>query len=328
MKCLISLNSPELTKEFGLKQDTWKDHLSSAEVWDGQEMPYERVMKLRIEGLPIILRDENYYKEIARAYGKVIDPVDFSWEVFDVSAGTCMVLYDSGNQIDEEITIIISGYEGGDGGRRPRGMDLEEGEFRPVVEPEVEAAELPAITVSRNQVEGEQLRAEDNHFLHGDSKSAHVVPDSLGSPCTPRHIATGPSIGPGFVGPALDLGQSTCASSRKRPRVFRSPISIDSPNNLTFDTERGNRNLFPSFPDLNNPVLTDPSSSFNELNSDGFVGSGSNTVVPESKYLGNTVGIDKEVEDTIEVGTCIGIQVEDFTEQVRVLIQGEGNGLQ
>ncbi|KAI3800770.1 hypothetical protein L1987_28864 [Smallanthus sonchifolius] len=172
MKCLISLNSPELVKEFVLKQDTWKDHLSSAEVWDGQEMPYERVVKLRIEGLPIILWDENYYKEIAGAYGKVIEPVDFSWEVFDVSAGTCMVLYDSGNQIDEEITImwrnraypvsvrkvdhtwspelkekaaLVTEVRTGDTG--PEEMYLEEGEFRLVVELEVEAAEIPAITV-------------------------------------------------------------------------------------------------------------------------------------------------------------------------------------
>ncbi|KAI3763198.1 hypothetical protein L1987_53650 [Smallanthus sonchifolius] len=277
MKCLISLNSPELTKEFVLKQDTWKDHLSSVEVWDGQEMPYERVVKLRIE--PTILRDENYYKEIAGTYGKVIEPDDFSWEVFDVSAGTCMVDHTWPPELKEKEALVT---EVGMGDAGPKGMDLEEDEFRPVVESKVEAADLSAITVSRNQGEGEGMKAVDNHFLHGDTKSTHV---------------------------------STCASSRKIPRVFRSPISIDSPTNLTFDTERGNRNLFPSFPDLNNPVLTDPSSSSNELNSDGFVGSGTNTVVPESQYLGNTVGIDKEVEDTIEVGTCVGIQVEDFADQ-------------
>ncbi|KAI3763196.1 hypothetical protein L1987_53648 [Smallanthus sonchifolius] len=316
MKCLISLNSPELTKEFVLKQDTWNDHLSSAEVWDGQEMPYESVVKLRIEGLPIILRYENYYKEIAGTYGKVTEPVDFSWEVFDVSARTCMVLYDSGNLIDEEITIMW----------RNRVYQVWVREVDHTWPPELKEKEALVTEVGTGDAGPEGMDLEEDEFR----PSAHAVPDSLGSPCTPRHIATGLSIGPGFVGPALDLGPSTCASSRKRPRVFRSPISIDSPNNQTFDTERGNWNLFPLFPDLNNPVLKDPSSSSNELNSDGFVGSGTNTVVPESQYLGNTVGIDKEVEDTIEVGTYIGIQVEDFADQVRVLIQGEGelNGLQ
>ncbi|KAI3696531.1 hypothetical protein L1987_79549 [Smallanthus sonchifolius] len=106
-----------------------------------------------------------------------------------------MVLYDSGNQIDEEITIIWRNRayqvwvrevdhtwppelkekaalitEVGTGDADPEGMDLEEGEFRPVMEPEVETTGLSAITVSRNQGEGEQLGAEDNHFLHGDSK--------------------------------------------------------------------------------------------------------------------------------------------------------------
>ncbi|KAI3792999.1 hypothetical protein L1987_35611 [Smallanthus sonchifolius] len=88
MKCLISLNSPELVKDFVTKTDVWKDHLSSAVLWEGQEIPYERVVNLRMEGLPIVLREEETYRKIAGLYGKVIEPLDISWDSFDVSAGS------------------------------------------------------------------------------------------------------------------------------------------------------------------------------------------------------------------------------------------------
>ncbi|KAI3744525.1 hypothetical protein L1987_57608 [Smallanthus sonchifolius] len=131
------------------------------------------------------------------------------------------------------------------------------------------------------------------------------------------------------------MGHSSCAASRKRLRVFISPISIDSPNSQSLDVDRGYRNVFPSFPDLNNPAHIDPGSSDESLSlqmghSDGISGSDTSTVVPETQQVGNMVDIDEEVADTIEVGTCVGIQVEDFADQVRLLIQGEGvvNGFQ
>ncbi|KAI3794289.1 hypothetical protein L1987_36918 [Smallanthus sonchifolius] len=106
MKCLVSLNLPELVRDFVLKEEIWKDCLVSTIVWDGQELPYERVVKIRIEGVLIVLRDANTYRKIAEAYGTVIEPFEFSWETLDVSAGTCLVLHGSGKRIDEEMHLI------------------------------------------------------------------------------------------------------------------------------------------------------------------------------------------------------------------------------
>ncbi|KAI3732866.1 hypothetical protein L1987_64076 [Smallanthus sonchifolius] len=41
-----------------------------------------------------------------RLYGKVLEPFDFSWDMYDVSSGTYLVLDDPGKQIDEEISVI------------------------------------------------------------------------------------------------------------------------------------------------------------------------------------------------------------------------------
>ncbi|KAI3802224.1 hypothetical protein L1987_30354 [Smallanthus sonchifolius] len=125
MKCLVSLNSQKLVKEFVLKEDLWRDRLTSVLVWDGQEIPYERVVKLRMEVLPIVLRDENTFREIAGDFGKVIELFEFTWEPFDVSAGTCLILHGSGS--------------GDLGVKEPWMVDLEDSKFQPVGVPDTVA---------------------------------------------------------------------------------------------------------------------------------------------------------------------------------------------
>ncbi|KAI3744526.1 hypothetical protein L1987_57609 [Smallanthus sonchifolius] len=128
------------SEEFVIKKDTWKDHLSSVVVWVGQEIPYDRVVKLRIEGLPYVLHEENSYREIAGAYGKVIEPLDFHGRhsMFQL-AHVWEVEHPWPPELKETLAPVMVG---GIGDEEPGGMDLEEGEIRPLVEPEKEAVEI------------------------------------------------------------------------------------------------------------------------------------------------------------------------------------------
>ncbi|KAI3805501.1 hypothetical protein L1987_27934 [Smallanthus sonchifolius] len=220
-------------------------------------MPYERVVKIRMVGLPIVLREEKVFREIAGLYGKVIEPFEFSWDSFDVSSGSCLVLHESGIRIDEEIILNWNNRS------------------YPVWVKEVE----------------------------------HLWPPELKDPIAPA--MAGDKDGDGTVMVDLEEGEI-------RPVV---------PQNFGTSLER--ELTFPPFPDLNNqatsyPGAPDGNISIKQEQSDGNFGEESYSVVPETLPVGDPVDIDKEVADTIEVGKCVGIQIEDFEDQVRLLIHGEG----
>ncbi|KAI3784648.1 hypothetical protein L1987_43751 [Smallanthus sonchifolius] len=141
----------------------------------------ERWSEIHIEGLPILLREEKTYREIARAYSRVIKQLEFTWEAHDVSAGLCLVLHGSRKRIEEEISVTWKNRsfvvwvrevehqwppelnwtqmpnrekELGDDGDRQ--MDIEEGEFRPVgASDSAVAMDTPASPLPANKWEEE-----------------------------------------------------------------------------------------------------------------------------------------------------------------------------
>ncbi|KAI3744490.1 hypothetical protein L1987_57572 [Smallanthus sonchifolius] len=251
---------------------------------------------------------------LGRVYGKVIEPFKFSWDTFDVSVGSCLVLYESGIRIDEEINLqwnnrsypvwvrevehpwppelkeILSPVMVEEIGEDGNGMmDLEEGEIWPVVAPYMVALGIPATGHPEKQGVGKRWRQRVGIHCMGNQSRVQV-------------------------GPSFNMGQPSCATSRKRPRLFRSPISMDFPNGQTMDDVGGKRIGIPSFPDLNSPAYLYPGSSDESISremvqSDGNFGAGTSTAIPETQPVGNPVDINEEVADTIAVGNCVGIQV-------------------
>ncbi|KAI3717954.1 hypothetical protein L1987_69906 [Smallanthus sonchifolius] len=299
--------------EFAQKKEIWKEDLLSVTVWEGQEIPYERVAKISIEGLPILLREEKTYREIARAYGRVIKQLEFTWEAHDVSAGLFLVLHGSGKRIEEEISVTWKNRsfvvwvrevehqwppelnwtqmpnrekELGDDGNRQ--MNIEEGEFRPVgASDSAVAMDTPASPLPANQWEDETSAPRRHNYLNGNSKSAHVLADSRGSPDTPKNSNDGLSVGAIKTGPDRYMGQSHCLSSRKRPRRLRSPSSMDAPNNLSREVDGDIRLNIPPFPDLNNPAslsteYSGEDSSCDERQPIETSGAGTSSVIPET----------------------------------------------
>ncbi|KAI3694401.1 hypothetical protein L1987_77366 [Smallanthus sonchifolius] len=319
------------------------------------------LVKIRIEGVPIVLRDANTYRKIAEAYGTVIEPFEFSWETLDVSVGTRLVLHGSGKRIEEEMRLIWknrtfqrsirevehrwppdlnwnqSPVKSGEVGVQETGqMDLEEGKIQTVGGSDMVAETgfpVPALPVNKRG--GEESAAESRHALHGETKSTHVGVDSLGSPHNPSNNFAGLSVGPSQFGPGVNVGRSTCASSRKRPRVIRSPSHLDYCNGQETIVDGGIMKDIPSFPDLNDPSYLHPYPSIDDIphdfvKSDGLIEPGISSIIPESQLVGDTVNVEEEVANTIEIGECVGFQVGYFVDQVRLLVQGEGDveGLQ
>ncbi|KAI3730932.1 hypothetical protein L1987_62113 [Smallanthus sonchifolius] len=305
MKCLISLNSPELVKEFIGNKETWKDHLISTMIWEGQEMQFERVAKLRMEGIPIVLREEKIFREIAGLYGKVIEPFEFSW--------------------DRSYPVWVKEVE-------HVWPPAPSESPSPVMNGEGETGMIPIMDHPEMQKEGEPStcmgKPKGLASLHGEHSEEHVVFDSL---CTPRNLRNNtPRVIGGVPLSGSQMGHLSRASSRKRPRLFRSPISKESTIGLSLFDDTGNRIDIPPFPDLNNPMPSDSASPGESIpmvqvqSVEPAEEEEGDSMVPETMPVGVPMDMDNEVTETIAVGECVGIHVGEFEDQVRLLIQGEG----
>lgn len=106
LKLMISFDSAQAEKNFiELNVASWKDIFSTVNIWDGQDVSNERIIGLKIHGLPLLLRDETSYNLIAGLFGKVMGSSDFTWKDDDVSVGKCVILSNRGPSICEQVQI-------------------------------------------------------------------------------------------------------------------------------------------------------------------------------------------------------------------------------
>ncbi|KAI3703975.1 hypothetical protein L1987_74176 [Smallanthus sonchifolius] len=253
---------------------------------------------------------------IRDSLGRPGDTLEFTWEAQDVSAGLCLVLLGFGKRIEEEISVTWKNRsfvvwvrevehqwppelnwtqmpnrekELGDDGDRQ--MDIEEGEFRPVgASDSAVAMDTPTSPLLANQWEEETSPPGSHNYFHGNSKSAHVLADSRGSP-------------------------------------GKGPSSMDAPNNLSREVDGDIRLNIPPFPDLNNlaSLSTEYSgedSSCDERQPIETSGAGTSSVIPDTQPPEALMAMEEEVADKIEIGKYLGIQIGDFADQSNAFVKG------
>ncbi|KAJ0643075.1 putative RNA recognition motif domain, nucleotide-binding alpha-beta plait domain superfamily [Helianthus annuus] len=162
------------------KKEVWKETFVSVSPWSGQNIPFERIVVLKIVGVPVLVREGSVYDKIGSLFGMVVWPSDFSWVGTDNAIGYAHVLTDISSKIDEEVSVIWSneGYNvwvvEENSGWIPefesvlvdeRYDDFEEGEIRDPV------TDAPAGVVNR---ESTQLEMPVNQPLTADD-----VPENL-----------------------------------------------------------------------------------------------------------------------------------------------------
>ncbi|KAI3676782.1 hypothetical protein L1987_86395 [Smallanthus sonchifolius] len=100
---LLCLKEAHEAIEFVLaKERVWGNFLSSAEVWDGQVVPLEKIV---IVGIPFPVRDSNVFDQVGALFGKIVSLSQFSWSNADTSSGQCSILSAIEGRIDEEIEL-------------------------------------------------------------------------------------------------------------------------------------------------------------------------------------------------------------------------------
>ncbi|KAK9069254.1 hypothetical protein SSX86_013370 [Deinandra increscens subsp. villosa] len=103
---LLVFNNKTNAMEFhDSKKQWWLKYFSSLCLWEGQSFPRWRIVGLRILGVPLHLRDDITYDEIAKGFGKIIWPSNSSWMLEDCSGGSVHVISESWKSIEETILI-------------------------------------------------------------------------------------------------------------------------------------------------------------------------------------------------------------------------------
>ncbi|MFS7914594.1 hypothetical protein Hanom_Chr02g00155261 [Helianthus anomalus] len=74
-------------------------------IWNGEDIPFSRIVELRISGVPFILRENSLFDKVGGLFGEVIEQSSFSWQVEDNSIGLVKVLSTRMSRIDEAAVV-------------------------------------------------------------------------------------------------------------------------------------------------------------------------------------------------------------------------------
>ncbi|XP_021980427.1 uncharacterized protein LOC110876568 [Helianthus annuus] len=106
LSVLLTLGSPELVKDVMISHSVSLSKVFSRfHVWKGEDLPLDRIVYLRISGVPVHLRDNAVYDDIGGLFGKVVQGSSFSWTDSDNSECSVLVLVPLGKRIEESIVI-------------------------------------------------------------------------------------------------------------------------------------------------------------------------------------------------------------------------------
>lgn len=112
LNMLVVFKKREHANEFMMdKKLVWERFLTKVTIWNGQDVPFERIAGLKIIGMPILLRDEGNFERIGKLFGSIVCPSETVWSRSDNSTGECFVLTKEGRRIEEEITVTWNGKE-------------------------------------------------------------------------------------------------------------------------------------------------------------------------------------------------------------------------
>ncbi|KAK9053567.1 hypothetical protein SSX86_024641 [Deinandra increscens subsp. villosa] len=106
MKMLLTFKDRMSAENFLTeKKEQWSKKFSMLRWWDGREQETERLVKLKIMGVPLMARDGETFDKIAEAFGRRAMSSDSSWANEDVSSGCCYILTNKLGWIDEVVDV-------------------------------------------------------------------------------------------------------------------------------------------------------------------------------------------------------------------------------
>ncbi|KAJ0557124.1 putative RNA recognition motif domain, nucleotide-binding alpha-beta plait domain superfamily [Helianthus annuus] len=106
LSILLTIGGSGMVEEvMSNKSEVLSDVFSHYKVWEGEDLPTDRVVSLRISGIPVHLRDNSIYEQIGGLFGKIVKESTFSWSDSDNSEGSILVLVPLGKRIEETVVL-------------------------------------------------------------------------------------------------------------------------------------------------------------------------------------------------------------------------------
>lgn len=357
LSVLITFRDADEMNDFLIaKEINWREVFLSASPWNGQYTPMDRIVVLKVVGLPVLIRDSSVIDRIGGLFGKVVWPSDFSWISVDNAVGYTHVLTSLASRIDEEVALLWKGrnypvwvvedqvtwvpeFETVRSGDHID--DMEEGEFRPAsaaasdgvqgteepvtIEPDFQPKSPETVNVDNDLPSFAALgnAASFQTFVgQSDTSQLHKTPVGQMS----EDVFNGPPSESGFD---FRLGHFEAFKSRKRTRIqfHNSPEDhvINRSNYQEASQQEGNL----SCPDLNigvSEVAVDENLGMPETRTEVIHSAelpvvdgavtGGITEEVSDVVFSEAEQINKEVDATIQVVGLVGIGLNEFAGQV------------
>ncbi|KAI3802930.1 hypothetical protein L1987_31077 [Smallanthus sonchifolius] len=92
LRLLLKFDSSKQAHMFlAQHKDTWFKVFKDLCLWEGQELPIERIATLKIHGIPLQLRTDQAFNQIGNSFGKLAWPSEFSWKDDIVAYGVRVI---------------------------------------------------------------------------------------------------------------------------------------------------------------------------------------------------------------------------------------------
>ncbi|KAF5770268.1 hypothetical protein HanRHA438_Chr14g0668471 [Helianthus annuus] len=105
LSVVLVFKDKENMLEFYQTKEVWSSVFVSLEVWEGQQVPFERIAWLKIFGVPLQLYDDSVFDSIGHKVGEVIQSARVSDRILDISYALVGVLCNSAKRINQEISL-------------------------------------------------------------------------------------------------------------------------------------------------------------------------------------------------------------------------------
>ncbi|MFS7925345.1 hypothetical protein Hanom_Chr04g00283731 [Helianthus anomalus] len=105
LSILISFGDNAGASAFLNARKVWDPWFSKVEIWDGQSLPFERVVWLKVYGVPLHLFDTEVMEMIGGGFGKVLHVMKSLVEEKDLSLSRVAVLVGEATRIREKLKL-------------------------------------------------------------------------------------------------------------------------------------------------------------------------------------------------------------------------------
>ncbi|KAI3796553.1 hypothetical protein L1987_39228 [Smallanthus sonchifolius] len=106
LRLLLKFDSSKQAHVFlAQHKDTWSKVFKDLCLWEGNELPIERIATLKIHGISLQFRTDQAFNQIGNSFRKLVWPSEFSWKDDIVAYGVCHVLVNGIRKIDELIRV-------------------------------------------------------------------------------------------------------------------------------------------------------------------------------------------------------------------------------